>query len=368
MTLPKFFQNPETAYLAWSYLAEGSDAAARQVVEKYGPVGALEWLETTTSAVAEKWIPRWKKCQLPQILEGHLWQGRSVLTPAHPKWPKQLRHLGDTEPFALWIRGNQQVVSNAQGSVAIVGARASSHAGDRLAAELAIGMCEHHRTVVSGGAFGIDCAAARGALQAGGSTIAVMAGGVDNLYPTSNVALLQEVCQSGAVISESPPGARPTRWRFLDRNRIIAALSAVTVIVEAASRSGALNTANHALQLGREVCAVPGFPYSAMSQGCNQLIREGATLVTSASEVLELLEPFQMTLPAAPRPPETPDLGSVEKRVYDALPVSSGATFDSLCRASGLDSKTLQVTLGSLSIKGLVQRELGKWARKGPQK
>lgn len=370
MTLPKIYQNPTYAYLAWSALAEGHDREARQVVGSLGPVKALEWLNkqdpNTNDECVGRWLPRWKLLDLETMVDNHLRLGRTFLTPAQEDWPENLTHLEETEPFALWIRGNAQVVANSNGSVAIVGARASSHQGDLIAAEMASKLCQAGRTIVSGGAFGIDAAAARGALAAGGKTIAVMAGGVDSLYPTSHVDLLQTITENGAVISEQPPGARPARWRFLDRNRIIAALTDATVVVQAAYRSGALSTANHATELGREVGAVPGPIDSPMSQGCHRLIRQGATLVTNHEEILEMISPLDPTrqgeLFEIP-PDRLENLNKLEKLIYDALPQRRSAPLETIARTAGKNLTEVAKALGKMELTGHVRQNESGWCR-----
>lgn len=370
MALKQFFKNPTHAYLAWSCLAEGHDREARQLVESLGPVEALDWLvnqtEDSESETVGRWLPRWQQLDLELLVDFHLRQGRSFLTPNQSQWPENLTHLGEGEPFALWIRGDAQTVAQSSGSIAVVGARASSHQGDLIAAEIAGGICQSGRTVISGGAFGIDAAAARGALAVGGKTIAVMAGGVDNLYPASHVDLLQAVAENGAIISEQPPGARPTRWRFLDRNRIIAAMSEATVVVQAAFRSGALSTANRAAELGREVGAVPGPVDSPMSQGCHRLIREGATLVTNYEEVLEMVSPLDTCRQGELFPVETDKLEGLsvlEKIIYDALPLKRAAGLEKIACQSGQSLTQVAQTLGKLELSGHVKQSGTGWQR-----
>jgi DNA processing protein len=223
--------------------------------------------------------------------------------------------------------------------------------------------------VVSGGAYGIDAHAHRAAL-AGVSevlpTIAVMAGGVDRFYPSGNEDLLRAVVNQGGVLAEVPPGSAPTRYRFLQRNRLIAALASVTVVVEARWRSGALNTAHHAETLGRAVGAVPGSVHSANSAGCHRLLREGgAVCVTDAAEIAELAAPSGEFLP------DTRDGGSAVQDgltledliLLDALPLRSTSSVEKLCTVAGLGPESVRAGLGRLGLLGLAESHGGGWKR-----
>jgi DNA processing protein len=195
-------------------------------------------------------------------------------------------------PLALWVRGPSDLATSGVRSVGLVGSRAATGYGEHVTAELAYGLGRNGVTIVSGGAYGIDAAAHRAALAADATSVLVSAGGLDRPYPPGNAQLFERVAATGLVVSESPPGCAPQRRRFLTRNRIIAALSTGVVVVEAAARSGAMNTAGHAFALGRPVMAVPGPVTSAMSVGCHQLLRgqpEAAMLVTSVDDVLAVV-------------------------------------------------------------------------------
>jgi DNA processing protein len=216
---------------------------------------------------------------------------------------------------------------------------------------------------VSGLAYGIDAAAHRAAMATGRS-MAIVAGGLDRAYPQGNDRLMSALCHEGAVVSEVPPGSAPTRSRFLQRNRLIAAVSGGTVVVEAALRSGALNTARTAFALGRPVGAVPGPVTSAGSAGCHELVRDGrAVLVTDAAEVVDLVG--RMGEDAAARTPgraePVDELDPVTVRVLDALPVRSGRPVDRLCAVAGLDPSTVQSALGRLALLGLAERQGHGW-------
>jgi DNA processing protein len=245
-------------------------------------------------------------------------------------------------------------------SVALVGSRASTAYGEHVAGDLAHRLGERGWTVVSGGAYGIDAAAHRGALAAGAPTVAVLACGVDRVYPSGNGALLERIAQDGLVVSEWPPGAAPHRHRFLVRNRLIAALTRGTVVVEAAARSGARATARRASRLGRPVMAVPGPVTSAMSVGCHELVRDrelGAVLVTSAAHVLE--EVGRLGEDLAPSPDGTTDLrddlSDVARRVLDACPVRRGVSPERLAAVAGCGVVEVLQVLPALEIAGLVQ-------------
>ncbi|MFN8126082.1 MAG: DNA-processing protein DprA [Candidatus Nanopelagicales bacterium] len=210
--------------------------------------------------------------------------------PDDPGWPRQLADLEHDTPRRLWITGAGDLRLLAVRSVAIVGARNATSYGLQVAARLAADLAGAGWTIVSGGAFGIDAAAHRGALAAGGATVAVTAGGVDVPTPRSHAALFAQIVDAGAICSEAPPGRTPQAFSFLRRNRLIAALTRVTVVVEAGARSGALNTAEWAQTLGRPVCAVPGPVTSPMSAGTHRLVQEGqARLAVDADDILAVL-------------------------------------------------------------------------------
>lgn len=217
--------------------------------------------------------------------------GTGLICPGEPGWPAQLDDLGPARPHALWVRGAADLDSLTRRSVSVAGSRAATAYGRHIAGEMAGDLASAGWTIISGGAYGIDAAAHRGALVADGPTVAVLACGPDIAYPREHASLLGGIVTAGgAVISECPPGSRPDRFRFLARNRLIVALGQGTVIVEASTRSGSLATARHARQLGRPLMAVPGPVTSAVSAGCHDLIRnQDASLVTSAADILDRL-------------------------------------------------------------------------------
>jgi DNA processing protein len=210
-----------------------------------------------------------------------------VACPGDPEWPARLGDLGDAGPYALWLRGTGDLRSCTRQPVTVTGSRAATGYGAHVAGEMAADLAERGWLVVSGGAYGIDAAAHRGALTAGGLTVAVLASGLDQPYPAGHAGLFSQMADGGVLVSEWPPGTRPTRTRFQARSRVLAALGAATVIIEAGRHSGALTVARHTRELGRPLTAVPGPVTSAQSAGCHMLIRDqDAILVTSASDII----------------------------------------------------------------------------------
>lgn len=364
------------ARAAWSRIAEPADPAAGAVIALYGASGALDWLRHAAAdphglahrsrLQVERWAPRLLTLRPDQDLEALDRVGGTLLIPGDPDWPAGLADLGNAAPHCLWVRGN---ISGIEGAVGVVGSRASTRYGEHVAAEFGLRLTEHGAAVVSGGAYGIDAATHRGALAAhpGPGTVAVLAGGVDRLYPAGNSDLLQAIAAGGALIAEMPPGSSPGRHRFLARNRIIAAITSATVVVEASHRSGALSTANHAAALLRPLGAVPGPVTSAASAGCHRLLREGqAVCVTSAEDVLELARPAGEALPPEPQegaPNLLDGLDPIASRVLDALPARGGAEADNLARVSGLAIREVLGALGTLELAGRVRKGGGRWVR-----
>ncbi len=295
--------------------------------------------------------------------------GGRLVHPRSPEWPADRLAwpdgtLGDAPPLALCVRGPHALGDAVAVSAAVVGARAATAYGAHIATELSGRLAERGVAVVSGGAYGIDAAAHRGALAAAGApTVAVLACGVDVAYPRGNDRLLGRIAQEGLVVSELTPGSSPTRARFLVRNRLIAALTVGTVVVEAARRSGSLATIDRARALSREVMAVPGPVTSAMSAGCHDQLRAGAVCVTRAEEVLELVgalgsdaaEPLRGPVDVRDGLPET------VRRVLEAVPVRGGAGEAVLAREAGVSTLVVQQVLPPLMAHGLVQRGAQGW-------
>jgi DNA processing protein len=292
--------------------------------------------------------------------------GARLLTPDSDEWPSAVDDWGPRRPVALWVAGDRDLASLAGRAVAIVGARACTDYGEHVAAELAAGMGDRGWTVVSGAAFGIDAAAHRGSLAVAGGTVAVLACGVDVVYPSAHHRLLGDIRENGAVISELPPGARPTKTRFLGRNRVIAALGRGTVVVEAAHRSGAFNTAGHAVELSRSLMAVPGPVTSPMSAGCHTLMQTmNADVVTDAADVVDLIGDLGSDAAPSRRGESRPHDGLDDAclRVLDALPVRQFAGPASLARVAGLDAPTVLRGLSVLAVRGLAEGRDGSWRR-----
>ncbi|KRE52368.1 DNA processing protein DprA [Arthrobacter sp. Soil736] len=388
-------ENERLARAALSRLMEPQDAAGLALVQVagaldalgiatgqlgYGPAleqeitGVLAEHGSVTSwagmaAALKRWAPRIPDLAPERDLATLERLGGRMIIPGDELWPGQLGDLGIHQPICLWWRGVELELPPAAKSVALVGSRDSTSYGASVTGDLAYSLAQRGFTVVSGGAYGIDAHAHRAAL-AGGSgpmpTIAVMAGGVDRFYPSGNEDLLRAVANQGAVIAEVPPGSAPTRYRFLQRNRIIAALASVTVVVEARWRSGALNTAHHAESLGRAVGAVPGSVHSANSAGCHRLLREGGAIcVTDAAEIAELASPSGESLPdvRAGRSADHDGLTLEDLILLDALPLRSTSSVEKLSSVAGLGVESVRAGLGRLNLLGLAESGSGGWKR-----
>lgn len=298
-------------------------------------------------------------------------RGVRFVIPGDPEWPVQLDALHGVEPLhersgvpiGLWVRGPLRLDALA-GSIAVVGSRSCTSYGEQVAADLAAELGLAGRPVISGAAFGIDYAAHRGAASVNAPTVAVLASGADRAYPPAHRRMIEHLAQEHAVVSEAPLGAAPQRVRFLARNRLIAALARGTVIIEAAARSGALNTANWSQRLNRVTMAVPGPVTSAPSVGVHHLIRAGAAqLVTSGADVLELVGGAGEHLAAEPQGPSTSrDRLSVRQRqVLDAVPYASAAGTTSIAKVAGLGVVEVRKALGRLEDAGLVTGDEAGW-------
>jgi len=376
------------ARAALTYLAEPGDVtlgaliracgAARTLAGiKAGSVGdvapaglsGLSGLSGPVRAAAVRAMRRWQ-VRLPEVpppeeVAGACRAGIRLACPDDPEWPGQLADLGDAQPYALWLRGSADLRFSCLRSVAIVGSRAASAYGSYVASEFAASVAARGWAVVSGGAYGVDAAAHRGAIGAEGVTVAVLACGVDVPYPAGHRDLLDAVAAQGVVVSEWPPGRNATRLRFLVRNRVIAALAPGTLVVEAGRRSGALNSARHARDLNRALMAVPGPITSDLSAGCHHIIREWqGTLVTSAAEVIECLSPVAAApgeSQLAPRRAASAVLNRDEldpetAAVLDALPSRGGMGPGRIAHRAGFDPATVVRCLGTLAAGGFAER------------
>lgn len=282
--------------------------------------------------------------------------------PGEAEWPAQLDDLGDARPIGLWVRGRPSLRMWALRSVSVVGARACTEYGAHMAAGLGAGLAERGWVVVSGGAYGVDGAAHRGALGAGGATVAVLACGVDRPYPRGHAELITRIAEQGLVVGELPPGDHPTPSRFILRNRVIAALTRGSVVVEAAYRSGALVTARNAQALGRFTMGVPGPATSGLSAGVHELLRGDGVLVTDAAEVVELVGDMgelapERRGPVVPRDLLAPDAA----RVLAALPGRGSASVREIALGAGTVIDEAVGRLYELRSLGFVERHGDGW-------
>lgn len=306
--------NPTHVAGVWSTLAEPGDTWAGCLREALGSEEALSWvlspytplvdLEGPGGELPETWKSAWnlwnasaERLSLRTDLRKLEELGGRLVIPGMAEWPEQLNVLGYATPPALWVLGSGLINTPQENTVSVVGSRAATHYGQAVTEGITQDLAQEGTTIVSGGSYGIDASAHRGALRAaeeeGGSalTIAVVCGGFETFYPAGNVSLYERILsQGGNIVAEMRPSARPARWRFLERHRLIAAWSALTLVQEAGVRSSAMAAAERALGLGRKVAAVPGSVLSHTSVGPHELIRAGeTTLVTSAEDILQLI-------------------------------------------------------------------------------
>ncbi len=322
--------------------------------------------DTSTAKAMRSWRARVSEIPAERDLAAAEQAGIRLVCPGDPEWPTQLGVLGDGQPYALWLRGSADLRHSCLRSVSIVGSRAATAYGAHVSAELGAGLAGRGWAVVSGGAYGIDGAAHRGALAADGLTMAVLACGVDDPYPRGHGGLFDAIVGQGVLVSEWPPGRHPTRCRFLVRNRVIAALSRGTVVVEAHHRSGALSTARYARDLCRPLMAVPGPVTSQASDGCHWIMREwGAVCVTRTTENLEQVAMVGEHL-APRRPVVAPaELDPVTTRVLEAVPARGGAGTATVAVSAGVDLDTTLSRLGMLAAGGFVMRGPRGWRLAG---
>jgi DNA processing protein len=363
----------EQARFALSRLCEPGTWPVYAAVQKYGAVAVWDALRSgraiggISSAVAAGARVRAEHHDvLDDVRRLERVAGRFVV-PGDAEWPEARLDWGElleAPPLGLFVRGPGRLAQLTEESVAIVGARAGSTYGVHVAGELGLGIADRGWAVVSGGAYGVDGVAHRGALDStGGSTVAVLACGVDVAYPRGHSDLLERVAAEGLLVSEHPPGCAPTRPRFLIRNRLIAALSVGTVVVEAALRSGSLTTARQARDLGRYLMAVPGPVTSELSVGCHKLLRNGASCVTSAAEVLDVVGALILDASPEQRGPTSPRDGLPEtvRQVLEAVPVRRWAGPASIAKTAGVSTLTVQEVLPPLQVAGLVEQSLSGW-------
>lgn len=376
------------AHGIWTAIAEPGDRIACTVIRAIGAEAALGGLiddrdgEMLRHAIADsgaeldddelteavkRWTPRISKADALLAFRQAARFGVSLVVPDDPEWPTGFADLGDHAPTALWVRGSREALGALDRSIALVGARAATGYGEHVAIEAAAGLVDRGYAIVSGAAYGIDGAAHRAALASRGTTIAFLAGGLDRFYPSGHDALLTRITETGAAVSEVPCGVAPTRWRFLQRNRLIAAASLATVVVEAGARSGSLNTAGHAAALGRPLGAVPGPVTSSASAGCHRLLREyGAMCVTTADEMAELA-PLDAVVAAVDIPRAvSSDPSGARVRILDAMSTRSARTVDKIAALSGLAVDRVRAELGHLELDGAVRDRTAGWIRVAP--
>ena len=356
--------------LALSCVVDGGDPAVAEVALVSGATAA--WEQVSAGRFGDGLAQRAAHLDLDRVLGRAARSRARFVVPGDDEWPARLadlRYCDEVQrrggvPFGLWLRGPGHLAQLAERSVAIVGSRAATQYGMNVATDLGAELAEAGFTVISGGAYGIDAGAHRGAMTVGGPTVAVLANGVDVDYPQGNSKIFDWIAEHGLIISELAPGNHPTRVRFLARNRLIAALSLGTVVVEAALRSGARNTASWAVGCNRMLMAVPGSVESAMSAAPHLMIRNGqATLVTSAAEVLEMVSASgQAMLPIEHGPTRVTDaLDPVQLSVYEAVPARRRVSPGEIALAAGVSVPTALAQLAVLEDAGLVLSEPEGW-------
>jgi DNA processing protein len=357
------------ARAALTRILEPGDEVAGRWLRETGAVEVVrrltegeERLDGVTPARWEGLRARAEKARPERDLAGARDAGMRFVCPGEAEWPAQLDDLGDARPVGLWVRGRPSLRIWALRSVAVVGSRACTEYGAYMAAGLGAGLAERGWVVVSGGAYGVDGAAHRGALGAGGATVAVLACGVDRAYPRGHAELIRRIAEQGLVVGELPPGDHPTPSRFILRNRVIAALTRGSVVVEAAYRSGALVTARCARELGRFTMGVPGPVTSGLSAGVHELLRADGVLVTDAADVVELVGDMgelapERRGPVVPRDLLTPDAA----RVLAALPARGNASAREIALGAGTAVDEAVGRLYELRSLGFVERHGDGW-------
>ncbi|WP_420751500.1 DNA-processing protein DprA [Rhodococcus sp. O3] len=372
---------PDPRRLAWAYLSTVAQGASRRLTDaiaEHGPEAIADAVRDGTrgAGISRRTRARAHLDTAGADLEMVARLGGRLVTPDDAEWPAwQFLSFdaltggadSDAGPLALWVLGNRPLDELFERAVAVVGTRAASGYGEHVTAEIAGDLAVDGWTVVSGAAFGVDAAAHRAALGVGGTTVAVLACGVDRAYPSAHTVMLRRIAEQGAVVSEYPPGTTPARYRFLARNRLVAGASSAVVVVEAGWRSGARNTASWARRLGRPVLAVPGPVTSAASQGCHRMIREGeATLVGNAREVVEAAGPIGVADDGDASWHRALDgLSGDMELVYEAFPAVGPCTVAELSESAGLDVDRVRAALPMLEMAGLVSRDDTGWSRRG---
>ena len=356
------------ARIALSRLAEPANAGLGALVRQHGAAAVLADLRSQSlrdETLQRQLHSRIERLDVDAELAALDVVGGRVVCPGDDEWPACVDDLGDKAPLVLYVRGAAHLATAVDNAVSMVGMRAASAYGIEVATGFAAELGDRGWTIVSGGAYGIDAASHRGALAAGGTTTAVLACGVDVTYPRGHAGLFAAICDSGAIVSELPPGSAPHRRRFLDRNRLIAALGAGTVVVEAAARSGARRTATEARDLGRPLMVVPGPVTAQTSVGCHRLLREEPTsvVVTTAADVIEMVGRVGFDLAPIPHGETTrrDELTLEMARVLDAVPVVRSQGPARIAGTAGLPLADVELALGRLDLLGFVEEHDGGW-------
>ena len=358
------------ARITWNLLVEPGDRIAGALIAEFGAVGALEKFLTRNSneieavdskSIAEafeRWTPRYSVDLTESKISEAGHHDLKVVIPSDELWPERLNDLGAHRPVLLWYRGCVERFQDLSRAVGVIGSRNATAYGQRVTYDVAETLAREHAAVVSGGALGVDAIAHRATIQCGGVTVGFMAGSLDNPYPSANLDLFEKISHGGLLLSEMTPGSRPTRWRFLQRNRLIAALSEALVVTEAGWRSGSINTVNHAGDLGRTVFAVPGPITNPASAGCNRLILDQkAQLLLDVQDLPQELG--WRTYSSEGKQP----LGQLELRVLDALG-RRPLPVETVLRLVGITASELKMSLGELLLLNLVERtSTGEWRK-----
>ncbi len=344
-------------------------ATFRRLLNSFGSPGAvlkaslrdLSRIRGLTPATCQSIVEQRGKIPIDRELDMIQQRGCKIITIQDESYPANLKAIYDP-PQVLYVRGDLLPADSM--AVSVVGTRSASPYGKMAAEQISSHLAARGVTVISGMAYGIDTAAHKGCLDAGGRTIAVMGNGLSVVYPARNIKLMEKIIESGAIISEFPMGMRPLRNNFPRRNRVISGLSLGTLVVEAPKRSGALITAEFALDQGREVFAVPGQIFSEMSGGTHDLIKQGAKLVESVEDIIEEL-PSYMLQPVTEEDFKVEEermeiqLSAEEKAIWKVVG-SSQIHIDDISRQAGLPAYKVSAALVMLELKGLVQQSAGK--------
>lgn len=353
------------ALLVLAHVIEPQDERMGAFIDKEGPIAAINAIRRGTIPKREidGLQARLREFSFAQAVRELDRSGSRLVFRDSPEWPTQLNDLGSVRPFVLWVCGTPNLRLAAIRSVSIVGARDCTPYGTFIARDWSSRLSDQGWVIVSGGALGIDGAAHQGVLSVAGVTICVLASGVDVAYPRTHESLIANIADNGLVISESPPGQQALRQRFLSRNRVIAALSRGTVVVEAGLRSGTTSTANFAIGLNRPLFAVPGAITSPMSAGCHQLIADGKAILAGDWGVIGAMlgdHQLSLDLPQIEMRP-TDGLTPLQKQVLDAVPIRKGKSAEEVMVATGLSLREVLSSLGVLEGAKLIRQEEQLW-------